>query len=49
MVEFYNTTPPFIGAELWQYYSYYIYIKGTLKVLRKKKGGVLLKAYNNII
>ena len=32
MVGFCNTTPPFIGAELWQHYSYYIYIKGIFKV-----------------
>jgi len=32
MVGFHNTTPPFIEAELWRRYSYYIYIEGTLKV-----------------
>jgi hypothetical protein len=31
-VGFRNTTPPPIEAELWQRYSYYIYIEGTLKV-----------------
>ena len=31
-VGFRDTTPPLIEAELRRRYSYYIYIKGTLKV-----------------
>ena len=37
-VGFRNTTPPLIEAELWRRCSYYIYIKGTLKVLKRRKG-----------
>ena len=49
IVRFRDTTPTFIEAELWQHCSYYIYIKGTLKVLKKKKKGVSVKAYSNVI
>ena len=40
IVGFRDTTPPLIKAELWRHYSCYIYIKGALKV-KKKRGGII--------